>query len=165
MTIHLTLTWDLASGDGGPQRPSLAAMGEAALVDDEDFPPVAPTMPTSPMLNQWQRQLAAQGKVVPALIVSVRFSGGAPSVYKFTTPGDNLVLADITVTDNGDGDTTLSWPANKLPVSVAEPMASINGSTSALAPAAEMPTALSVRVRTWNASGVAADRAFTVQVF
>lgn len=164
MTIPLTLTWDLASGDGGPQRPSLEAMGEASLVDDADFAPVAPTMPTSAMLNQWQRQLAAQGKVVPALIVSVRFSGGTPSVYKFSTPGSNMELADLTITDNGDGDTTIAWPTNTLPASVAEPMAAINGTSSGMI-SVETVSALSVRVRTWNAAGSAADRAFTVHVF
>ena len=164
MTIPLTLTWDLASGDGGPARPSLEAMGEASLVDDEDFLPVAPTMPTSAMLNQWQRQLAAQGKVVPALIVSVRFSAGTPSVYKFSAPSGNLVLGSLTITDNGDGDTTVAWPTNMLPVSVAEPMGTINGTSSGMI-SVETVSALSVRVRTWNASGVAADRAFTVHVF
>lgn len=165
MAVPEDLTWDLAAGDGGPQRPTLAYMGEASLVDDSDYPPVAPTMPTSLMLNQWQRQLAAQGKVVGALGISVRFSGGTPSVYKFTTPGDSMVLGDITVTDNGDGDTTLSWPANMLPVSVLEPSVTYNGSTTGTAPTAAMATATSVRVYTFNASGVAADRDFTVWVY
>lgn len=162
MAVPADLTWDLAVGDGGPQRPTLAAMGEAALVDDADYPPVAPTMPTSLMLNQWQRQLAAQGKVIAALVVSIRFSGGTPSVYKFTTPGDTMVLGDLTVTDNGTGDTTIAWPSNMLPVSVAEPVVGVNGSTPGQA-SAEMPTATSVRVRTNNA-GVAADLAFTVRI-
>ena len=145
MTIPTTLTWDLASGDGGPARPSLEAMGEAALVDDADFAPVSPTMPTSAMLNQWQEQLA-------------------PSVYKFSAPSGNLVLGSLTITDNGDGDTTVAWPTNMLPVSVAEPMGTINGTSSGMI-SVETVSALSVRVRTWNASGVAADRAFTVHVF
>lgn len=162
MTIPTTLTWDLASGDGGPQRPSLEAMGEASLVDDADYPPVAPEMPTSAMLNQWQKQLAAMGKVVAALKVSVRFSAGTPSVYKFSAPTGNLVLGDLTVTDNGTGDTTIAWPANKLPVAVAEHEVSINGATAGEA-AIETVSAVSVRVRT-KAASAAADLAFTFTI-
>lgn len=163
MAAPTTLTWDLPSSDGGPARPSLNAMGEAALENDAKNPPVAPTMPTAEMLNQWQMQLAAIGKVVGALGISVRFSGGTPSVYKFTTPGDTLTLADITVTDNGTGDTTLAWPANTLPPSVLEPTASLNGSSSGQV-TVSLASSLSVRVYTFNASGVAADRDFTVWV-
>lgn len=163
MTIPTVATWDLTSGDGGPTRPSVDQMGEAALENDARNPPIAPKMPTAPMLNQWQMQIAALGKVCPALVISVRFSAGTPSVYKFTAPTGNLVTDDFTVTDNGTGDTTIAWPANTLPASVAEPMVSINGGTAGEA-TVDLASATSVRVKT-KASSSAADLAFTVTVF
>lgn len=159
MSVPTELTWDLAD----PRRPSVDDMGEAALEDDAKFPPVAPTMSTSAMLNQWQMQLAAMGKIVGALAISVRFTGGTPFVYKFTAPTGNLVLGDITVVDDGDGITTLSWPAAKLPTSILEPTVSINGTTAGEA-TANLASAVSVQVKT-KASAAAADLPFTVTIF
>jgi len=164
MAVPTTLTWSLASGDGGPSRPSVTQMGEAALENDAKNPPIAPTMPTAEMLNQWQLQLAAMGGVVPALVISIRFSAGTPSVYKFSACNSDLVTGDFTIVDNGAGDTTISWPADKLPPPVAEPAINVNGSTLII-PNVEYASSVSVRVRTWNIGGIATDSAFTVRVY
>jgi hypothetical protein len=164
MTVPTTLTWSLGTSDGGPARPSVDAMGEASLENDALNAPKAPQMPTAEMLNQWQRQIAAIGGVVPALIVSVRFSGGTPTLYKFAAPTTSLSFTDITVTDGGPGLTTISWPANILPPPVAEPCVSLNGTVSGM-PIVGYATTTSILVKTFDGTNSAADRDFTLQIF
>jgi hypothetical protein len=101
---------------------------------------------------------------VPALVISIRFATGTPSVYKFSACNGDFVTGDFVVTDNGAGDTTISWPADMLPPSVAEPEVNPNGSTLIIA-TVEYATSVSVRVRTWNVGGVATDSAFSVRIY
>lgn len=163
MTVPTSLTWDLGTSDGGPARPTVTTMGEAALENDAENPPTAPTMPTAEMLNQWQVQLAAMGKVVAALKVSVRFSGGVPALYKFTCPTGNLSFGDITITDGGVGITTVSWPADILPPPVTDPLAGINSTVSGMV-CASYASATSVLVKTFDGTNAAADRDFTLYI-
>jgi len=161
MTAPDTLTWDLAAADGGPRRPSLEDVGGATHEDDAVFPPDPATMPYAAELNQWAMQVAAFGKVVPSLILSVEFAGGAPAVVVASSPRSSVALGDFTVTDNGTGDTTITWPANTFPPEVTRPEVSINQDIGEMVGATVTAVANGVRVRTYRSAG-AYDLAFTV---
>lgn len=156
-----TLTWDIAAIDGGPRRPSLEDVGGATLQDDAMYPPDPTTMPYAAQLNQLQKQAAAVGEVVPALVFSVEFTAGDPIIVSASGPRTSLVIADLTPTDNGVGDTTITWPANTFPPEVAGPEVSINEDTGALTGGNVVAVTNGVRVRTYNAGGPL-DLAFTV---
>lgn len=99
-----------------PRRPSLEDLGGATLIDSSDYPPDPETMPYADELNQWQHVQAGLARVAPAALVEVRFSGGTPSVFRVLTLGSTLGTGDFSVTDNGNGDTTISVAAALLPV-------------------------------------------------
>lgn len=160
-----TLTWDLLVADGGARRPSLDDVGGAVLIDDpDDPPPVDGEDIYAAMGNQWAGQIQAIGKTVFSVAISVTFSGSTPSIAGIMATGTNVDASAFTVTDNGVGDTTLSWTSGDLPPMTCSPMASLNGTTPALAPAASKPTATSIRIVTKDASNVAADLPFTVGI-
>ena len=156
-----TLTWDLEAADGGPRRPSLEDMGGATLEDDTGRPPDRRRMPYAAQLNQVQKQAAAVGAVVESLALSVEFSGSTPAVVAFTCPRTGLEIADFTVTPNGTGDTTITWPADTFPPELARPEVSINQDIGEMVAPTVEPVTNGVRVRTYRASG-AVNVHFTV---
>jgi hypothetical protein len=154
-------TWNGDPGNSvAPRRPGLGDMGGATKLDDLEYPPDPTTMPTADEDNQKQRQIVAVGKVVPAAILSVHFTAGAPSV---TCPGDNIVVGTFTVTDTATGDTLIAWPANTFPPSVADHEATATGATGGFATAQTLTN--SARVRTFAAGGAAADINFNLKVY
>ncbi len=143
-----------------PHRPSLDDVGGDSI---EDFP----GQPTDPRYwvtdkdeNQRNQLLHGMAKVTPATIISVRFSGGAPFIYKHS----QVRTSDATLTpaDNGVGDTTITWAANSFPPELVEPRVSINGPTPGMA-SVEL-VANGVHVVTLDSSGAAADLPFTVEL-
>jgi len=154
------------NGDPGnsvaPRRPSLNDMGGATKVNAVN-PPDPVRMPTAPEDNQKQMQAVSVGKVVPVCVVSVHFSGGTPSAAQFTAAGDNITIPTFTVTDNGVGDTTISWPANTFPPPVVDHDAAVTGATGGFAAAQTLTN--SVRVRTFGTGGSAADLSFNVRIY
>jgi hypothetical protein len=155
------LSWKLEAADGGPRRPSLADVGGATLEDDTEYPPNRETMIYADEANQWQMQIVAMGGVVPSLVLSVEISGGTPAVVAFTCPRDDLEIDDFTVTDNGTGDTTITWPADTFPPELTRPELTINQDVGALVGGTAVPVTNGVRVRTYDGSG-AEDLHFTV---
>jgi hypothetical protein len=155
------LSWMLEAGDGGPRRPSLADVGGATLEDDTEFPPNPAKHPYANQLNQWAKQIAAMGGVVPSLVLSVEITAGAPAVVAFSCPRDDLEISDFTETDNGTGDTTITWPADTFPPELARPTVTINQDTGALVGGTVVSVTNGVRVRTYDGSG-AEDLHFTV---
>jgi hypothetical protein len=154
------LSWDLEAADGGPRRPSLEDMGGATLVDDTEFEPDRSRMPYAAQLNQLQKQASAQGQVVESLVLSVEFSGGAPAVVAFTCPRTGMGIDDFTVTDNGTGDTTITWPADTFPPELTRPELTINQDIGAIVGGTVVAVTNGVRVRTYQAAG-AVDLHFT----
>ena len=147
-----------------PRRGSLQDFGGATLEDDEDFAPDKNTMLYADLGNGLQRGVAAHEKCVFSVGISVTFSGGGPVVSQVTGGAAAAVIDTITPTDNGDGDTTLSWPAGTFPAHILQPAAFINADTDALAPRA-FYVANGVRVKTKAPDGTPTDMAFTVHVF
>jgi hypothetical protein len=73
------------------------------------------------------------------------------------------VIGDFTVTDNGTGDTTITWPANTFPPPAYKPKASLNSDVAALAPVA-FYVSNGVHVKTRNSAGTLTDMDFTVDI-
>jgi hypothetical protein len=160
------LTWDLTPTDGGPRRASLADIGGATVENDDDAPDEA-TMIHAGMMNRLQRTAAAHDKAIPALVISVHFTAGTPAITQATGPAAAAIPGTFTVVDNGAGDTTIKWPVDTFPPSVAGPTAGLNdltlgsGIACALGTFGGLP---GVRVKTWDGSNNAADRDFTVTI-
>lgn len=160
MPVPETLTYDIP---GAPRRPSLEDVGGATMEDDQARPPDPVTMPTAAKFNQHDRQIAAAHRVLPVLVLSLRFSSGAPIIDSFTTLSTLPVTGTFTVVDNGTGDTSITWPANTFPTPAVKPKGGVNGPTlGACAP--ELITN-GVRIRTVNMSNVATDLPCTVEVW
>lgn len=108
-------TWDGSVSESvNPYRPGINDVGGAAFVDDSVYVPDPTTMLSASVENQNERQLVALAKVVPSAIIFVKVSGGVPSVFAVRAASSILSIGDISVTDNGAGDTTLQCPATKL---------------------------------------------------
>lgn len=60
------------------------------------------------------------------MVISVEIISGAPAVVAVSAPRTSVEIGDFTVTDNGVGDTTITWPARMFPQEVARPELSIN---------------------------------------
>lgn len=97
------------------RRPSTDDVGGYLKEDDQEYPPDPVTMMTADDMNQWTRLLAGYAKVLPVAVISVTFAAGVPSIAYFNSIASDLLAGDITVTDNNDGDTSLTWTAGKFP--------------------------------------------------
>lgn len=158
MTVSDTLTYDLAT----PIRPGLTNIRNGVKTNDSEIPV---DQPCAEEHNQMAQQIAALNKVNPVLIISCS-NATTPAAISFTTPGGSLLIGDFTVADTtggATGDTTISWSALKLPTSLVQPMAFVNGNTPAMI-SASMPTSTSVRVITKDAANAAVDVPFTVML-
>jgi hypothetical protein len=157
------LTWDIPLADGGPRRPSLADVGGATVEDDAPAPDKS-RMLYSDQVNQWAKQIEALGRVAVMCEISVEIIAGVPTIVGVTAPGTNVVVATFPApTDNGIGDTTITWPAGTLPPPSGKPDASIDTDGAFLAPWAGNVTN-GVRVKTRNAAGTLTDANFTVRL-
>lgn len=106
-----TLTFDESPT---PRRPTIDDLGGGAKQNATAAPdPVRQA--TAEDFNQTTRQIAAIGRVIPLATVFVTISGGTPSVSGVLAPGSAVLAGSFTLTDNGAGDTTISWPASLLP--------------------------------------------------
>ena len=159
MAAASTLTFDITP----PRRPSLDDIGGATLVDDAARPPHKATMPYADQLNQCQLQIERLAAMTEVLTLTVTFAAGVPSVSQFTASRTTVVIGDFTVTDNGTGDTTITWPANTVTTSTGGPVPGLNDTTVGGGITASL-VALGVRVLTWTGAATPADRDFTVTV-
>lgn len=162
MAALTTLSWDLLAPAGGPRRPSLDDVGSALLADHATRPPDKSTMPYADQLNQWARQIEAFGKIIGFVGFSVEFIAGAPTVVAFTCPSTLVSLSTFIETDNGAGDTTITWPANTFPPPLLRPFAFVNGASSVRIGISADPVSNGVRVYTRAAADALTDQAFSV---
>lgn len=160
-------TYPVYDGDGGtavPARPSLDDLGGADLEDDQEYPPDPETDPTAAAWNQRARVHSAHAKVVPVMLLSVRFVAGAPTVEDFSSTSSTLVAGDLVITDNGDGDTSVAVPADTLPLPIAKPMLSIWEDVEIDRQRAVYVSATEVRVKT-KLGAVGTDAGFQLAWF
>lgn len=159
--------FNVFDGDGGsnvPRRPSLDDLGGAAYEDDQQYPPDPLTMPSAAMENQNEMVLYGLAKMGATALVYVKFTGGTPAIDTLVSPGNLLEIADFTITDNGDGDTSVVVAANKipamLPFNIAQPIPTGTGVWSANG----RSISLGWRVETYNGI-TAADCDFLLVFF
>lgn len=150
-------TWDLAT----PRRPSLDDFEGAEKQNDDDFPPDPEKDPTAEEYNELCQLVVGFGRMIPNAIVCVA-GGATPSVAGFSAMPIAVITSTFTVTRNGAGDVSITWPANTFPTPICRPRAYLNAGPG-------MPHAVAitngVRVHTYNSSGVATDLDFSVDVF
>lgn len=165
MTIPNYFTWD---GDPGnsvlPFRPSTDDLGGDNLRDDLVEPPVEGEMPTAGGWNQRAMQVAALAAMTPAAKVYVKITASVPAVQAVIAPGSGIIPGTFTPTDNGTGDTTLTWPAGTFPGSAMPPEGSLIGSGGSTPTLIAQPLTHAVRVRT-QLAGAATDIDFVVTIW
>lgn len=145
-----------------PYRASPTDFNGCAKQDDAENPPDAATMPSAAEYNTLCNQAVALGKVVSAAILSLQVVATVYSVLAFSAAGNAPVLGTFTVTKNGVGDVSITWPANTFPPAVCGPEASLNHTVPGMITAYAITNG--VRVVMYNATGAAADMPFTVCV-
>jgi hypothetical protein len=145
-----------------PRRPALDDVGGASKEDDQVKPPDPVTMPCADDWNQIAQLAAYYGQVLPVAVVSVTYTTGTPVVSYFGAIDPNLTGGSVTPTDNGDGDTTLSWAADTFPATNLNPAGLTLNESTAVERMSAVPVVNGVRVRTLDGSGTGVDCAFTI---
>lgn len=159
--------YDPYVGDGAgiyPSLPSTENLGGTAKENDIE-PPDPVTMPDARDHNAQAWTLAAHARTVGSMVVSVAFNAGVPYVYGVTIVNSTMDSGDLTITDNGTGDTTIEWPANSFPVvtGVRPHGLTLNEST-AVERMSAVPVTNGVRVRTLDGAGAGVNCAFTIVI-
>jgi hypothetical protein len=149
-----------------PRRPTQDDFGGVAKEDDSLFPPNPITMPTAADYNERCRMLAAAWRLLPVACLPITFIAGAPTKGTPQAGNPNIVTGTFTVTDNGAGDTTITWPADTFPAATRPPQAEVDDPAhgSWLHPTCE-PVTNGVRVKTRNSAGALADVGFTLVIY
>jgi hypothetical protein len=171
MSAAITNTW-VGSPSSPARRPSLADLGGAVLEDDaKDPPPKDGTHQYAAMPNQWQLQLESICRVIAPAIFTLDFLAGAPFIDVLDAMDKNLVKTpgvDFAITDNGVGDTTITWADYKLPPKSRSPRVTVND-LSIASPGVEADYVaaaagfVAVRVKTKSA-GAGADLRVTIEL-
>lgn len=148
-----TPTWDITP----PRRPSLDDLGGGQKINDPTpgFAPNPQTMVTGDDVNQWATQIQKLNAVVPHTIVSVH-NAGSPVIFSVTSMIAAVSAVSgipFTVVTHGNGDFSLTWPANTFPAQIADPEAIVTGGTSGFGVAQALTN--EVRVRTSTLGGLA----------
>jgi hypothetical protein len=145
-----------------PYRPGAADFNGAAKLDDQANPPDPQTMPNAAEWNTICLLLVAMGKVISSAVITVTVSAGTYSASQISAAGAAVSIGSITVTKNGTGDVSLTWPANTFPPAVAAPEASLNDTAAGMITCYAITNG--VRIVMLNAAAAAADKPFTVCV-
>ena len=158
-------TWNGGTGDDGPElprRPSTDDLGGDTKQDNSDHPPDDVEHFTAAAWNQLVKQVAALARVAASCKIEVRFTGATPFLSRISSPREDVTIATFTVTDNGSGDVSITWPADTFPTPVCSPtgLTLISSSTAVLDGHVEEITN-GVRVRT-KSGGVATDIPWTL---
>lgn len=109
-----------------PYRPGLDDVAGGALANGNP-PPNPQTHPSAEVLNTVSKTMIAMGKVVANAVITVDFNAGAPFIAAVSAASSGIAPGTFTPTDNGAGDTSITWPAGTFPPAVADPTMSING--------------------------------------
>lgn len=158
------LTYDGDPGNAvAPFRPGIDDLGGAELLDDQEYPPDPETQPTADAWNQKVMVAVAHARVVPVMLVAVRFAAGVPTVEAFSSVSTSLLSGDLTILDNGAGDTSITWAADALPVPLVPPTVSLWEDVE-IDRVRAYPITNGVRVKT-KLGATGTDCAFLLQVF
>lgn len=148
-----------------PRRPTADDLGGLGKKNHATFTPNPVTMPTAEDWLEIVRMLVAAWSTAPVGVIPVTFIAGAPIVGTPSCGNPAIVAATITPTDNGAGDTTLTWPANTFPNAICNPAVILNVTTGNWCMPRVIVGSNSVQVQTPNNAGTLADANFTLFVF
>lgn len=166
-----TLTFD----QDPPHRPGLDELGGAQKENHPKFPPDPVRHATAEEYNQITKQVTQLSSMAPLARLTVRFAAGAPTIDVAKTMGSQVVAGDFRVTDEGNGDTLISWSTGvggKLPPTAGAPQCSLTEDADATIcafyttdPGSTPPNNPAVRIKTRDrATGTLTDHAFTVAI-
>lgn len=161
MSASADYTWDISPA----RRPSLDDLGGDAKENDLAFPPDPVLMPTAEEHNQFANQLHGLARVGFSCLVHVIYTAGAPSVAEVAAMGNNVTTGSFTLTDNGNGDTTIQWASGLLPPGGMPPLVWLAADDAALHPTGEWVTGTEIRVRTRDNANVLTDFDFVIAIF
>jgi hypothetical protein len=158
MTAIETFVYDIP---GEPRRPTL---------DDTDptfenrMPLPLAGQPYAEQANLVARLVAAYGRMLPVASIEVHFLAGVPFVDSLVCCSEVLTASDLTVTDNGTGDVTVTWPANSFPAQSQSPEVVMVEDGEWLQPTATAVTN-GVNVFTRDLGGILTDGRFKVRIY
>lgn len=154
-----TLTYDQPH----PRRPGIDDVGGGAKENEIARPDPVRHL-TAEDVNQLSKQVVAEGKVGVLARISVTQTAGAyPATPLMQSCRPSEVTNEtFTVTKNGVGDVSVTWPAGTFPTPVARPRAHVVGDTPLLITA--KPITNGARVRMQNAAGTPTDSDFELDV-
>jgi len=145
-----------------PRRPSPEDVGGAHLQNDPAAEPVPETMIAAEDMNQVEMIVPRLAAVSYAVKISVNFTAGAPVITGIACLGSTLTAADFTVGDDGDGNTTIEWAADALPLGLCQPL--VTGNNPIVLMWAAYSIAHGVCIRSWAADDTPTDCPFTVLI-
>lgn len=160
MSAAEDLTWDIRPA----RRPSLEDVGGATLIDDAENPPDPETMPYADQLNQLQKQAQAVGRAIFACGFELLISGGVPAIGRVSAPSTTVDASAFGIVDNGNGDTTVTWPAGTFPTPALPPKAYMTSDGSWLDPIV-LEVANGLRIKTRNSAGTLTDGNCGIQLW
>ncbi len=167
MSLPDFCTWDGGTTDEGaepPRRPSSEDLGGDEKLDSEEAPPDAKEHFTSQGWNQKVKQLVALARMSAAAKFKVSFSGGAPQIEQGAGCKATVTTTTFSPTDNGTGDTTVTWPADTFPPEIVSPNGLTLYSSSAQVVSGHVQLVTNgVRVRTF-VNGVASDVPWSINL-
>ena len=101
--LSSVLTYDQSTW----HRPGIDELGGGSQ-ENVTLPRDPRTVPHADIFNQFVRQIVADATVAPSARIQVEFAASVPSVTAVVALNTSLVPADFTITDNGNGDTSLT---------------------------------------------------------
>lgn len=148
-----------------PHRPVLGDVEYKPKSNAANEPPADPG--TGLAAEEFQTIAAlvvAAHRVIPALVVSVAWTGGAGTGYQIAevaSCNDAVVPSMIALDVLTPGHIQITWPSNMLPTKAFEPVADMNGATPLMIAAQSISNGVDVHIASWSGS---ADGPFTVFV-
>jgi hypothetical protein len=103
MTLSSVLTYDQATW----HRPGIDELGGGSQ-RNVTLPRDPRTVPHVDSFNQIAKQIVALATLAPSVRLEVYFFSGVPTLSQLAALNTSLVPADFTLTDNGNGDTSIT---------------------------------------------------------
>lgn len=141
-----------------PRRPGIDDFNGIAKEDDPEEPPNPREQPNAAEWNTMEWLLMSIGRVMPVSVVSV----ASNAVTQASAAKKDVTTGTFTVTVNGTGDLDITWPANTFPAAVAAPAGFLNSGPGMIHVSGIVN---GVNVKTYDGTGVAANRDFTVHIY
>jgi hypothetical protein len=158
-----TYTYDLASGDGGPRRPSLHDLGGDEMVDDDPAPKKF-EQPTAAWGNGINRTVAGLARVVGTVDIWVEFVSGSPQIINTSAMGTLVNTTSFTPTLTSPGVVEIAWIAGTLPPVEREPKSWLNSGPGMIYAERDGSNQYKIIVYTHDATGAPANRNFGVTI-